>query len=558
MSTERMSENTKDTTNEFMNAMVNAYVILIGVVLPLYMKNGFQMIGDAKYGFFLKVACIFCVISVVGVLWSACAFVKGKWRQDNGKLLGAVSGRQYGRYGKERKEIENRQWSVLDFFMISYALHVVVSFCFSEYKETALFGYADWHMGLITQLLLVWSYFFVSRFYSEEKLSWILMSLAAGGIFFIGVLNRYNYDPLGVFEEIGRWEWNRVNLLSTIGNINWYSGYMCLTLPFVLYAFWNGKGLLRAAGGIGSLIGTFSLHMQGSMSGYAGLGGILVVLCFFSLRDANKWQRFLQLAFMVTVVPVIIMGTLEAMPRGVYLPEAAILEWKGWIGCSLLISLLLIINGVINRHRRMALWENGSLQRIFGLSLVILLLIFAVMVILCQVSDTVWQLLGGRELLRIDNAWGNGRGFLWKTALHCFVQGGWKQRLIGAGPDCFAHIAYEIANFNEVYITGQWQGAVFANAHNEWLNMLVNGGIWGAVSYLGIYMCAIRRFSARTDREPLMVMGIMMVVGYGIHNIFSFQQIITVPIVFAVMGMLEKCCRNNDKNNDTSNNKMMI
>ena len=41
---------------EYLNALGCGYVILICAVLPLYMRNGFIMIGDAKYTFFLIAA----------------------------------------------------------------------------------------------------------------------------------------------------------------------------------------------------------------------------------------------------------------------------------------------------------------------------------------------------------------------------------------------------------------------------------------------------------------------------------------------------------------------
>ena len=41
---------------EYMEALTNGYIILILGVLPLYMKDGFNMIGDAKYLFFIRSA----------------------------------------------------------------------------------------------------------------------------------------------------------------------------------------------------------------------------------------------------------------------------------------------------------------------------------------------------------------------------------------------------------------------------------------------------------------------------------------------------------------------
>ena len=39
-----------------------------------------------------------------------------------------------------------------------------------------------------------------------------------------------------------------------------------------------------------------------------------------------------------------------------------------------------------------------------------------------------------------------------------------------------------------------WEGAVFTNAHNEFLNQMCNVGILGTVSYLAIFLVGMRRY----------------------------------------------------------------
>ena len=65
------------------------------------------------------------------------------------------------------------------------------------------------------------------------------------------------------------WDWNRRNLLSTIGNINWYCSYLAVALPLLLYCFWAGEGWRRIPAGIGAYVGTGAMLLQGSASGYA-------------------------------------------------------------------------------------------------------------------------------------------------------------------------------------------------------------------------------------------------------------------------------------------------
>uniref|UniRef100_UPI004055F7C5 O-antigen ligase family protein n=1 Tax=Acetatifactor sp. TaxID=1872090 RepID=UPI004055F7C5 len=520
------------SVTEYMKAFANAYIILIAAVLPLYMQDGLVMIGDAKYSFFLRVA---VVISAISVLGCGVLFLDRCRKPVN-------------------LRITSSNWSVTDCFVLFYVLSTVVSYCFSDYKQVALFGYMDWHMGLLTQLLLVWSYFFVSRFYSGEKIIWKIIGVALFGVTLVGVLNRYVYDPLGVFQEIGREEWNRLNLLSTIGNINWYSGYLCLTLPLTIYLFWSGKKIGRMVGALGTFIGFLSLFTQGSASGYVGCIGSLLVLCFFSLTEQKHLQHFLQVMMMMAFVPLFIEGSIYIAPRGLQLPDEEVVRWNGWVGVCLFFILLYVI---------VSLWKkcddclkSGKIQKIFGIAVCVGFFILLMIIVLCQWVEPIWELLGSKSILKIDEEWGSGRGGLWMASMECFAKSDWKQRLIGAGPDCFACVVYEMVDMNaKMQVSGQWDGAIFANAHNEWLNMLITGGILGMVSYLGIYISAVKRFWSRVKEQPIMLLGIMAVAGYGLHNIFSFQQIISTPIMFIILGMMENHCRNHEKNELKEENK---
>lgn len=84
-------------------------------------------------------------------------------------------------------------------------------------------------MGLVTQGLLVGIYFAVSRYYDGSRSIWWIAGITAGIVTFIGLLNRLDIDVLGTFRGMENGEWNRTQLLSTIGNNNWYAGYISVT-----------------------------------------------------------------------------------------------------------------------------------------------------------------------------------------------------------------------------------------------------------------------------------------------------------------------------------------
>ena len=106
----------------------------------------------------------------------------------------------------------------------------------------------------MTQGLLVGIYFAVSRYYDGSRSIWWIAGITAGIVTFIGLLNRLDIDVLGTFRGMENGEWNRTQLLSTIGNNNWYAGYISVTAGISLAAAYMGKRQGRVMGMLGSFL----------------------------------------------------------------------------------------------------------------------------------------------------------------------------------------------------------------------------------------------------------------------------------------------------------------
>lgn len=90
---------------------------------------------------------------------------------------------------------------------------------------------------------------------------------------------------------------------------------------------------------------------------------------------------------------------------------------------------------------------------------------------------------------------------------------------------------------------------MLTNAHNEWITVLVNTGLWGCISYGAAFLTSMGRSLRQSvkspveSRNPLLFACGLSVLCYTIHNMVSFQQIISTPLVFLVMGMAEGMLR---------------
>lgn len=147
-----------------------------------------------------------------------------------------------------------RTWKKTDVFMLLYLVSAIFSYGISPCREDVLLGYPGWYMGLVTQGLLVGIYFAVSRYYDGSRSIWWIAGITAGIVTLIGLLNRLDIDVLGTFRGMENGEWNRTQLLSTIGNNNWYAGYISVTAGISLAAAFMGKRQVRVLGMIGSFV----------------------------------------------------------------------------------------------------------------------------------------------------------------------------------------------------------------------------------------------------------------------------------------------------------------
>ena len=127
---------------EIGNSILTAYFLVMMLVFPFYMKNGYQEIGDVKYFFFRKISLItiFLMLCVTAGLYC----LRGK---------------------KPSVTAFYKRLSGTDWFVYGYLVLLLLSYTVSPFREEALLGAEGWYMGLVSQLLFVGVYFLFSRYF---------------------------------------------------------------------------------------------------------------------------------------------------------------------------------------------------------------------------------------------------------------------------------------------------------------------------------------------------------------------------------------------------------
>ncbi|MDR0948923.1 MAG: O-antigen ligase family protein, partial [Lachnospiraceae bacterium] len=432
----------EEREREYLGLLCTFFFIALWTVLPLYMREGYWQLGDAKYILFRNVT-----ISCLSI-WLIV---------EVGDLL-------------SRKK-RNRTWSILDSAMIVYFITQLLTFLASPYRALAWAGYEQWYMGFFSQLLFVGIYFFVSRCY-DQKLGKVAFWIGQGSFLIlvsIGILNRMRIDPLGVFAAWGNQDWESTHLLTTIGNVNWLAGFLVVTVPISVVGYLSFPATSTPRKAIvllylNSVMGALLLCIQPSDTGVLALGVAVVLLVLLLYQKKTPFDRLLSLGIGL-MIGLWILGIWYEIrdPQQLYVWEGlgcALLEWRGWplpAGLLLLSKMLPFRNDGWTSRRRL---------------LLLLVLAFAGLACGMVLLPHVVALFGG------GYAWGNGRGGLWTLAMKSFVSFDWLHKIVGIGQDCYGE--FTTATFHTadyLQMKGPFSNSFFTNAHNEWLTQLVNTGI---------------------------------------------------------------------------------
>lgn len=519
---------------EFLSLLCHLLIIGLSAALPLYTGGTYWKLGDTKYILFRNLT-VFCLGVWLAV--SICETVRSlvlrrksaadglpEDRQDGAAVVIAgadgVMPTDCGQTGKGKA----LKFSSMDVCMLCYGAAVVLSAVLSMYKVTAWRGYSEWYMGALSQLIFTGIYFFISRHFDRRQYSLLLGGTALFAVFGLGICHRLGVDPTGLLGGFDIRSWEYDHMLSTIGNINWFCGYCSVALAFPVAVFLKaGKRRIRWGAYVISIMGLSLLMIQGS-----DIGVILVAVCLFAcmlagINDGGAFRRTVALetgtAFLLAIY-----GTLrkmlgerawEAVPDDGF--ARALAGWQGWwllgaLGLGLYMALGRMLRG--EKKERVLKRITAGIM---------------ILTVLAGIAGVLLFTLQGS----FEGGWGNGRGALWKASLQSFWQGDFLQKMFGVGPDCFAEYIYSAVAVGELPgLSGRWAGTVFANAHNEWLNHLVNIGLAGTACYLGIFLTGIKRYRRYLP-------GFLALILYGTVSLTGFQQVLSTPLLFMTLGIAE-------------------
>jgi len=514
-----------EVTRYMLRVIVSGYVLLLFVLLPLVYHNKYYDIGDFKFELYAKTT---IVMLVLAGLVLAVHLVFFYIQMQNGKAL----------FEYLKKAV--KKLTILDWFAISYAVVVTLSYLLSDFKDNALYGYKGWEMGWVSQMSFVLLYFLISRFWNKNwKYDFIwVMGVASGISFLLAVLHRFMIDPLALYEGIDSSYY--IQFLTTMGQATWYSSFLCTVLPIGMVLFWYcDKKWQRICLATYCFLGFSSLVTQNSDSAFFALGAMLFTLFCLSFGTNKEFKRFLEVVMLI-LASMRLMGLLQIIfaDRAVQLDTLSVFFSQNVVlwGVLAVVALVYILILWAEKNNKFNIVDYKWL-RVLG----VILLIGGTMVIFNLIVQTTrgelpssMAKLYDSQYLNFNNKWGNQRGFTWSYSAKMFAEYPIKEKLIGVGPDSYASYTY-LHYADEV--SAVWGSSVLTNAHNEWFNIMINEGILGLIAYGGIFVSAAVSFIKNRSKEIMLMAVAICILSYAFHNMYCYQQVMCTPVIFILIGI---------------------
>ncbi len=529
-STESIPEHPK---YQIKNAVVNYFLLLMFSLFPLYLAifadgnfpfihfdNAFGSIRHDKYYLFLILTGILLVVEVM-------LFVTYSEKTKSPDKL-------------EHKKSIFSTFSFVDYAMLALLLTSAVSALFSPYIQTALFGEPNGrNNGLLLIVFYVIVYFLITRFYYYMEYVFAVFAAASAVVYLLSVLNGFYIDPLGTLSLLSAKQAN--DFISTIGNKNLLSSYICISLPIIVCMSVHSKNkIARIIYLVSAGFGFMSLMVSDSDSGILGIGVFLSVYLIVYSRKISRLKRyFLTLSVMLASAKILRLFSLlmgDKYKEIGSLQQMFVFSNQGFIllGICALITVLLYLAD----YKKPNLVLPKAVPVILSVLLAAAVIGVIAAVIYFSTVDTKTNLGSFERLLRFNDKWGTHRGYMWIRSMQIFGDASIWQKLFGTGPDTFYY------PFSPYFEGLQKFGDSSTNAaHNEYINYLITTGIFGLAAYLAFVGGAVVRAVKTAARNPIAIVFIAAVAGYSAQAFVNISQPITTPLFIIFVALCEAVSR---------------
>jgi hypothetical protein len=491
-------------------------------IFPLYLSDGYFNARHDKLN-------LYYILTGALIIFSAAAYLFFDNRTKAEKL---------------KNKFTFKSLSVTDWSIVAFGLAAVISTLCSQYKLESLTGGAGRNNGLILVIAYVVMYFIVSRCYKGEKLVPALLCATSAFVAILAVLNQFYWDPFNLYDGLSGGQVNK--FLSTIGNRNILSAFLCLTFPVPFVSFLYSKKISNIIfTGFCAAANFTGVICCNSDSSILGVGIFLILLFLFIIKSPQLLARYFVLSgFMVIfckLIRVLSYISDDYSMKFEKLQKFVVYGNTYVIFCGLIAigALFFIISA-----KKPELTFPKVVQLIAVIIASVLGLCVIGMIIYYSCIDNKTEISGYKSYLRFNDAWGTHRGFMWIRAFYIFGDLGIVHKLFGTGADTFKLIM-DATGYNDELL--KYKNETTDCVHNVYLNYLITLGVAGVASYIATVGSSILRTIKKSSHNTYALIFIGAVLCYSIQAVVNIDQPITTPLLMLFIALAES--QNRQKQN---------
>lgn len=507
------------------HALADIYIVLLFTIFPLFQSNYYSATRRDKFTLFI----VFSAIAGVAIGAVALSNYLGRNSEYNQKL---------NTYRDPLK------FSITDIGIAAFLLVSVISTLTSGRISHCFLGLSydnmntGRNMGLLMILMIFICYAVISRFYFNKKFVYYAMFIGMTLVIGLAILNYHSIDPLRIFEKYASQENVQKNFTSTIGNKNYLSALVCVSLFFSFgIAIATKDKIMRIVAFVSTSIQFMGLLVATSDGGFLGFFAAMAVLLVIASRDCNKlmWY-FLGLAIMMASAKIL--SIFKDSSKGYTSFSSFFMEGPviyAVLAVSAVLFALLYMANTKDKNSSLPSYIFYIVLGIIGLTVVAVAGLF----VYYSAIDTKTVLAKDdfRRFFRFDDYWGTHRGFFWNRSFEVFGDMSFFEKLFGAGPETF-YFKFE-PFFSE--LSRKFNESSSNAAHNVYINYLITHGIVGLAAYLTFIGAAVVRCFKNAKENPLAYVCLGVIAAYITQDFVNIANPTNTPWLIIFIAISEAC-----------------
>ncbi len=534
----------------FLEGSAALYAIMMLVLFPLFYANNFIDISTAKLSFFrvCSIGLPLLIFMFAGMGWLQKYKESVQQKGKNHKKKGKTAPRQETAAMTKGEAV--KKWlseiSVPGWFALVFTVGVCIATIFSANPLESWQGLGGRKLGLQVFLLCVVSYVLLGKYLRPGK--WLIWTFFAGNsiVCALAVLNFWAVDPLGMYENLVKEQYDM--FISTIGNVNACSSYLCMVVPAAMAVYMVVKTkALRAAAAVFLVLGFWTCYCTVSESWLLGVGAAFLVLLWFAMSNNEYMQRFLEIFGLFWLASLLMkiscfIGSGAGSQSLMFLKFYANKVQKDIVlnGYLLAAEGILITGGMLLiRSRKKGQKELPS--RLLRICVFGVLAVIAGFGIVCLIAANVkqedWQgTFAFLNKLKIKDNFGSSRGYIWKITVKGWAGLPLWDKITGYGLNCYNMF---IEQYGGEGVASAFGGAKLVDAHNELMQFMTTTGVLGTVGYFGLLIGTAVRTAKKYIQKPIMMLGAAVICGYLAQGIVNNPTAFLTPYLFLALGIIK-------------------